>query len=217
MDESSDRNKAIQYWKHVYDAGVVIFNDPSSHQESLKSLVNTVLNTTLLCEIECLKADEANETCPFPFTAWLLEGIYGAAVLCLDDPSSENFYIESQVKLLEATYDRSVYEYVHLLKLYVSMLGTVCKVDYNKPFSCLIREPQRLVNAVISPALISLSNETQRVRFLEVILRVSFLPVFLVSQSDVSDRCVVRDVLLPVQDDHNGSLAKRPIYTIRWL
>lgn len=171
MEDSQNKSKAIQYWSYVYDGAAVLFNSPVDHNETLKSLIETVLNTKLISEIECL-SEEIDEEFPFPLTAWLLEGIYRTSVFGATDVTSQEFYIESQTKMIEATYDRSVYEYVLLIKLVFRMVHTVCEAGLNESFFYLIKKSYKFVNVTVNPKAFVIGSENQRLAFLDVLIKV---------------------------------------------
>jgi len=172
MDESDNQSKVVQYWIHVYDVAAVLFENSLGQMKTLQSLVDSILNTKLINEIECLAGNNENEDFPFPFTAWLLERMYISSVNYVGDPCYEQFFVNSQVQLLQATFDRNSYEYVLLINLHLAAIEKMCRAQYNETFTYLTPQPQTLINTVIPPLNLSLSSEKERLRFIDISLQV---------------------------------------------
>ena len=127
MDESSEKIKhTIQYWLEVHRIGTLLFDNSKVNDNTLKSLVASIVESPLLADIECLTGDQKDENTVAPFTSWLLQGFLKAALLY---KSEQSYYVDAQSKLLLSIYDGNVFAFKRLIKLYIEGLEKVLKLQ----------------------------------------------------------------------------------------
>lgn len=126
MDDTSEKMKhTVQYWLEVHRIGSLLFDNPKVGDTTLKSLVASIVESPLLSDIECLTGDQKTEEPIAPFTSWLLQGFLKAALF---HKSEQSYYIDAQSKLLLSTYDRNIFIFKQLVKLYIDGLEKLLKL-----------------------------------------------------------------------------------------